>query len=470
VVLHGPAGSGKTTTLMRTAAQLAGDGNRVFFAKGLDRLDLTMLIDVGRQDTRERLFVFIDVMGRQLGAVDQVRAKLPECKGLTFVMAERSNAYFSRCQAIAEFSPVELSMPDLEEPDVRAILERLETFGYLGVLRGKPIQEQVHAFMVGASKQLLVAMREATSGKGFDAILRSEFGELQGPAQLAYTICCLAVSAGAPGVYRKHLTPCLSGTEFRKGTVVNDLLRGVLVPANDSGTMLKPRHRLIAHWIATEVAPQGIKQEAASAFLRQIASDIVPNEIKRRSPAYVAYRGLINSERLFETFNGNSEMILGLYDELQAYYGHDFLFWLQRGMAQARTGHLDMAENFLHQSLAIQSHSHQTLHHLGIIYLMQAARSPNAITAQEKANEAIGILRTQMQERGDSDSYPYAAYLTYVGRWYQAAGKLISAGEWETLRKVGEEATKKYYRDEVIKQAVMEVERAYLMRAVKPEK
>jgi hypothetical protein len=472
VVLHGPAGCGKTTTLMRTACDLAADGQSVLYAKGLERLDLNGVIQLAREleDKKEGLYLFVDIMERHLGSIDQVRARLVECKLLTLVLAERSNKYYSRCQAIADLAPAEVKMPDLAEEDVLAILERLERFGYLGVLRGKPRADQVQAFMVRASKQLLVAMREATSGKGFDAILRSEFGELPGPAKLAYAICCLAVNAGAPGVYRRHLTPCLPDTEFRKGIVINDLLRGVLVPANETGTMLKPRHRLIARWVATEVAPQGLKQEALSIFLQQIASDIVPNEIKRRSPAYLAYRGMINSEQLFEAFSGDMDLILPLYEELRPYYGQDFLFWLQRGMAHARAEQLDVAENFLNQSLAINSNSHQTLHYLGIIYLMQAARSSNAITAKEIADDGIGLLTTQIRERGDYDSYPYSAYLTYVVRWYEAAGTLITSNEWEALRKVGLEATRKYPKDDVVKEAAKEVEKLYMMRAVKPDR
>ncbi|MCI0379588.1 MAG: SIR2 family protein [Gemmataceae bacterium] len=469
VVLHGPAGSGKTTTFMRVACDLAAAGFRVFYAKGLERIDLNGIIELAKEAEKssEPVFIFIDVMARQLAAIDQVRTRLVECKYLTIVLAERSNKYYSSCQAIAEFNPQELKMPDLVEEDVVAILDRLKTFGYLGVLRGMTNEEQIRAFLIRASKQLLVAMREATSGQGFDAILRSEFGELPDPAKLAYTICCLAVYGGAPGVFRKHLTPCLPDSNFRKGIVINDLLRGVLVPANECATMLKPRHRLIAFWIATEVAPQGIKHEALSGFLRQIASDIVPNEIKRRSPAYLAYRGMINSEGLFESCGGDSAIILGLYDELRDFYGQDFLYWLQRGMAHAKIGELDIAENFLKQSLALNATSHQTLHHLGIIYLMQAAKSSNSVSAQERANEGIGLLTAQIRERGDSDSYPYAAYLTHVVRWYQAAGRLISPNEWEALRRVGQEASKKYPKDEIVKKAVQDVERLYLMRAVK---
>ncbi len=467
VVLHGPAGSGKTTTMMRAAQELASDGNLVFYAKSLERLDLTRLLAVIKKHMGQRHFVFIDVMSRQLGSIDKVKKAMEECANLTLVLSDRSNAYFSRCQAITDLNPTEVRMPDLCEADVIAILERLEHFGYLGVLKGVPRTEQVQAFMVRASKQLLVAMREATSGKGFNAILQSEFNELAQPAKLAYTICCLAVAAGAPGVYRRHLTPCLSSSEFKKASIINDMLRGVLVPANQTGTMLMPRHRLIAHWTAIDVVPAALKVEATTTFLKQISADIVPHEIKRRSPAFVAYRGMINLEHLYEMFNSDMELTIGIYEELRTYYGQDFLFWLQFGMAHARSGHLDIAENYLNQSRALYPNSHQTEHHMGIIYLMQASLNPNSVASQERAKEGIAILKAQIRSRGDFDSYPYGAYMAYVLRWYVSAGRLIPDADWENLRRVGQEATKKYFRDDIIHSAANDIERAYLFRAVR---
>jgi hypothetical protein len=284
------------------------------------------------------VFIFFDVLKRYLVTIDAVHERLQNAKNVTVIVGERSNKYAQISHALVVFNPIEVRMPDLDDDDAKAIVGRLERFGFLGVLREKSPEDRVRAFMEHAEKQLLVALREATSGQGFDTILRTEFHELAPAAQMAYTICCIAVAHGAPGVYLRHLLPCLGRAEFTKGVVIRDLLRGVLVPANAEGTMVKPRHRLIGFWVATEIAPVGLKQEAISKFLQQISSDIVPNEIKRRSPAYLAYRGMINSEALKETFANDHEIILPLYDELKSCYDGDFLFWLQYGMAQMNAG------------------------------------------------------------------------------------------------------------------------------------
>jgi hypothetical protein len=271
VVLYGPAGSGKTTTMMRTAVELAADGKTVFFGKGDERIDLEGIVQLSRSRVAAgdmtRIYVFIDIISRHMGSVDILKHEISKGLPITLVVADRANSYFNKCQVLVTFNAHEVTMPDLTEADIVAVLERLERFGFLGVLRQKTHPERVRMFMDVAQKQMLVAMREATSGRGFDSILRSEFGELGHDAKLAYTITALAVAKGSPGVYRRHLMPALGATDYAKHRIIDELLRGVLVRANQTGTLLKPRHRLIANLIADEIAPTGLKVEAVTTLL-----------------------------------------------------------------------------------------------------------------------------------------------------------------------------------------------------------
>jgi tetratricopeptide (TPR) repeat protein/GTPase SAR1 family protein len=468
VVLHGPAGSGKTTTMMRLAHDLAAEGKQVFYARSSRRIDWDGILDLvdSRTDPTERIFVVVDGISGHMGTIGVIENRILESKALTLIVSDRTRNYASKCQRLSHFSPNVISMPDLSEKDVAAVLDRLDKFGFLGVLKNKTHGDQMAAFMGRAGQQLLVAMKEATSGKDFDLILKDEFGELPHEAQLAYTICSIAVAQGAPGVLRKHLLPCIPKSTFAKGVVVEDLLRGVLIPANESGTMVKPRHRLIAHWVATEVAPVDMRYQAVVKFLMQVAPSIVPNEIKSRSAPYLAYRGMVHSDGLFDIL-GSQKDVLQLYEDVRECFKNDFLFWLQFGMAHIRAGNLDVAENYLNQSLNINNRSFQTLHHLGVLYLLQAQSSENPAAMVAKADEGMDILREQMLHRSDDDSYAYHAYLTHVSRWYDIAGDVITLEEWEALRKVGNEARAKYRLDDRILEAANELETLYLRRGIR---
>ena len=245
----------------------------------------------------------------------------------------------------------------------------------------------------------------------------------------------------------------------------------MLIPANDSGTLLQPRHRVIAHEVARRIAPLGMKYEALSTYLKQVASDITRTSVKSRAPGFRAYRGLINSNGLYELLDGDRDTIVSLYEELREFYKDQFLFWLHFGMAYIDQGDLNVAENYLRQALAICHEQHgnpfQIRHQQGILYLMQACRTQPALVAKERAAEGIKILTEMILERGDIDSYPYNGYLEHVTRWYIHARELVSDQEWDELKKVAQLAAKKYPMNELVREARDKVERAYLLRFVK---
>lgn len=465
-VLHGPAGSGKTTTLKRVARELSAAGKTVFYSKGAERIDFDGLVSIAEGDDGKHIYAFIDNCAFHAGSLSAFRTELLGSR-ITLVVCDRSNTYFSKCKTIHGFNPVEHGIGDLRRDDIASIIDRLDEHGFLGELQGMSRPRQEEVFLSKASRQLLVAMREATSGRGFQVIVANEYESLAPEAQRLYLVACLAVSQGAPGVFQRHLLPCAGPTSISTAWILEKLLREVLVPANSSGQLLKPRHRLIAQWVATEVAAPEDKLECIERLLVQVSGDITPNEIRRRSPAYLAYRGLINSEGLSQLLNGDNHSVIGLYDRVRPCYDGDFLFWLQYGMAHIRAGNLDIAENFLNQSLGIRPNSHQTLHHMGMLCLMQAIEADQPGAAADRAQEGMDLLADQIQRRGHEDSYPYVAYLQYVTKWYVHAGELITPAEWEELRAVARQARSDYARDDMVVEAAQEVEKQYMMRAVK---
>ena len=469
VVLHGPAGGGKSTTLMRVAFLLAQSGKAVYFANARHRLDFRSIGLIARGlEVGQRLYVFADNLATHLDSIVDSLNELKNSTNLTCVFADRSNNYYSRMPALRELQPHELRMPDLVRSDVNSILDRLEKFKFLGVLKTMPRPRQVKEFLDRASKQLLVAMREATSGKGFERILRDEFDGLPPEAQLAYAICSLAVHAGARGVHTRHLTGCLGNSILAQHAIQNQLF-GVLVRVSESSPMLKPRHPLIAKWVVREIAPIPLKEEAIRLILVQVSSEIMPNEIRKRSDPYLAYRGLINYDYLRDNIGGDNVKVFNVYDFLKDYYHNDFLFWLQYGRAYAADRRYDVAENYINQSLAIRPNNHQALHFLGVIYLKQATESNPPFAGQDKASEGIQLLNEQILTRGVDDAYPYSAYLTHVARWYSHAGTLIPQRHWEELRRVAETALNRFPNDDSVRNAANEVERKYLRRVVRDQ-
>lgn len=466
-VLVGHAGSGKSTLLRRMAFHLAAEGRTVYFCKAEQVIDKRVVLSFLNSLERRHVYMFVDDAIIHLEAIDDVARNLGREANVTFVLGDRPHVIYPRLRSTRGLKPTLLEMPALEKPDCERIIQKLEQFGMLGDLQGKSSAQQLRQFLGRSRKQLLVAMKEATSGRGFDVILENEFKSLAGEnARIAYTVTCLAYMHGAP-VRRRHLLACMAGTDLEKASTLSNDLRDVIIHWNESGDLLAPRHRVIAHQVATESAPVGIRATAVSVFLSQISGDVTPRNISRRTPEYLAYRGIINFDNMLDLFGEDYEVIGALYAELKDYYNHDFLFWLQFGRAEVYFDHFEVAENYLTQSLAIRDAGNfQARHNLGVLFLKRARLDENSATAEADLKHGEELLREQIGQRGDIDAYPYAALVTHKYRYLKTRGSPKFAEEIETLANLAQVGIRKHPTEEAMQEAYQEIMRAYLMLAV----
>lgn len=247
VALVGQAGSGKSTALRRLALEAARAGATVYFLKAAEKIDTKEAIAALSSAGTRQIVIFVDDAALHAGSLQLISGSLGQESNVTFVMGERPHVLNPRLSALQHLKPVLVENPPLNGEECAQILAKLEQFGYLGKLKGRPHSEQLREFLGRSRKQLLVAMKEATSGRGFDAIIAHEFFQLASErARLAYTVACLAYDCGAP-VRIRHLLAVVGGTDIEAATVIRKELDGVLVPWKDSSTLVSPRHRVIAH-------------------------------------------------------------------------------------------------------------------------------------------------------------------------------------------------------------------------------
>ncbi len=470
LILHGTAGSGKTTILKRMAFDASNAGHSVFWANPEVKLDIKTLVDfLTDNDDKSLRFVFVDTSSRFISSNEASLLHLLKLPRIRLVMADRTNAVAKHETIYTRLNFRSFEMGDMSDEEIDAVIERLNNHNFLGNLKGLNADDRRRSFRDGSKRQLLVALKTATSGKGFNQIIEGEFEELDTSSQLAYLIACLVSAHTGTGVYRKHLLASLGKTSFSKGHIVADLLRGVLVAANESGTLLSPRHRVIASHVC-HVAPIAQKREAVVRFLKAIAPEISHHSARESTPQFRAYRGLINSTTLLGLFDRNFELIIEMYAELSDQFRNQFLFWLHYGRTYAIKGDLETARVFLGQAEGICEtsgvRSFQIKHQRGIVSLLQAVKTNNFELGKTFAEEGIATLGNLIEERGGTDNYPYVAYLEYVCRWYLIARKSISDVAWNKLREIGNIAVDKYRLDERVKKACKRVEQAYLLRLV----
>jgi tetratricopeptide (TPR) repeat protein len=202
-------------------------------------------------------------------------------------------------------------------------------------------------------------------------------------------------------------------------------------------------------------------------FLSAVSGDVTPYAISRRTPEFIAYRGIINFDNMVDLFGEDYEEISGIYNELRTYYSNDFLFYLQFGRAEVHFDHFDVAENYLKQSLGIREVGNfQAWHNLGVLYLKRGRLDPNEATADADLHRGEEILRGQIPTRGEVDAYPYAALVIHKLRYLRAHGSIRYADEIEELVDLAQAGIRKHPMDEAMQEAHQEIMREYLMIAV----
>jgi hypothetical protein len=468
ILITGHAGSGKSCLMRRLAFEMAREGMTVYFLKSVSRFRIEPVIEFLTQMQKKRVFFFIDDAVFQLPSIERMVGHFPKEATVTFILADRAHSILPHLRRLEGLNIRDMAMPWLERNDSESIIKQLDRFGRLGALKGKPLKDQIREFLIRSKKQLLVAMKEATLGRGFDWILTNEFQTLSNDqARLAYTITCLAYMHGVP-ISRRHLLACLDGGDLERSRLLAEHLKEVVVPWGGGGDLVCPRHRVIARQVALETAPSAMRQEAVLRILRQLAPDIVPETIRRRSPQYRAYKAIVNFDNLGELMGENYDMIEETYSALEPSYANDFLFKLQFGRAEVHFDNFDRAENYLNQSLAIRPvNNFQTYHYLGVLSLKKARVDTNPTVAAENAVRGEELLHQQIRERGGFDAYPYAALVTHKLYYLQARQPRGFADQLSALVQLAREGLNKHPLDASMKKAREEVERAYLMQTIK---
>lgn len=196
-VIKAEAGAGKSVFLRRLAWTAATQAEVLclYVHKSIQWQEISTTLDEIYRLCNERIFLFIDDAGDNISLISNVidQATQKDIK-LSVISTERINEWNMTCEDLSRRVTCEYELHKLNSQELHSLVDLLTRHNALGPhLSQMSYEEQVSEFEIGAERQLLVALHEATTGKPFEVILADEFDNIcpEAAKELYLTVCLL---------------------------------------------------------------------------------------------------------------------------------------------------------------------------------------------------------------------------------------------------------------------------------------
>lgn len=422
ISVTGPAGSGKSTCMKRVALNLRGAGHPVFWSNS-DALVPDHVFGGSLSKLSKTPVVFLDNVAQVKQAfVSYLKQSLSSTNPAVFIIADRGNrcAFFERKLA-EEFDVQAYKMPLLSGPDIDRILDKLTENGLLGKLQGISREAQRREFSVRAGKQLLVAMREATSGADFDAIIDGELQALEAEElKIIYLAACVATAAGYT-ITTEQIVALTDLSPAECLAILEGGLKDVVVPVSGNKPgMWIARHRIIAELIVERLASRDLLKIAYIRLLESLARDL-PRPYRSASRVFRLYREVINHSAIWSRFRDGITSAREIYESVRLHCQNDHHFWLQYGSLEMEYGELALAEVYVSAAESLAPNDDFVQNTKGSLLYRRAIDSDRLAEAFSLRENAREILVNQSKKH-PGDSYPphilCSHELKFVRAWY----------------------------------------------------
>ena len=332
----------------------------------------------------------------------------------------------------------------------------------LGKLQGMGQTERIREFEYRAKKQLLVAMREATSGKGFDEIIEDEFQCIEPHEAKLLCLCCALATASGYDLKIEEFVGCSRKTPAEALHFLHRNLNGIVVHSGSDQSSVAVRHQRIADYYVDKCAGTDMLSEAYVRLLNVLAPRI--NQSHWRSRVFEMYRNLISHTNIYKRFYGKTEKARIIYDTLRSIFETNYHFWLQYGCLELEAGQLDLAENYLQQANSLSNGNRYVINALGDLEMRKAIGANSLQMACYHREEGERILISQIEMHGNANAHCYHILCLQVYNWIKEWVKVDDQKKRElnSLRNRIKEAVLNHPRNRRLSKLKDIIERAYL--------
>lgn len=400
----GPAGSGKTTLLMQLCWKFSSTpGWNVFFIDAEPVSLLSTLEAIENSSSAERVLVAIDNLEFYTEALLFTLSSTRLTKTLV-IGAEREGIWNRRGKhVLSDLYHTPTYVRDFSETDAKRILEQLQKYGSWTRLGKMTARARLRELLDRSRKQLLIALLEATLGRGFEQIIENEYAQITSPEERLFLVIIALVTDRRCDAPISLIDRALDKMSIlRRATTFANDLAGIVHQFQDT---LTARHPVYAKYLLERVVDPTLAAKSINGILQAFADYKAPviQHVKKSQAAL--YKSLINHKFLFEVLKGNQTKIVQTYADLEKKFERDGLFWLQYGLALRDFDlHADALEKM---RIACSAYPMpHTQHALAQQLLLLAVEANDPAIAMGLADEAKQILEKLDDVIESDDTYP----------------------------------------------------------------
>jgi cold shock CspA family protein len=406
-VIKAEAGAGKSVFLRRLSWDSAtqADVLCLYLQRKLHPEEIYETIKQIYNLCKERIFFFVDDARDNQNIVSYLLDKAHDLNiKLSIITTERVNEWNISCGEITPRVTGEYDLRKLNLNEIRTLVDLLTRHKALGPrLSQLSYEDQVNEFSIGAERQLLVALHEATTGKPFEEILADEFDSIYPEtAKILYLTVCLLnrfkVPVRAGLIARVHN---INFESFQKQLFfpLEDVVK--IKQESDLDFCYYARHPEIAKIVFLH----GLRDEV-DKFNRYI------QVINMLNLAYdsdlQSFRKLINSNSIAFAFE-KKQHIYEIYDAAAENAGNMIAYvYQQRANYERKTSeNFEDAIFYIQKALEIAPNDISILHTYTEILRKKAKVSTNKFEKYRFREEAKRLL-SQILNSNNFSSYKYA--------------------------------------------------------------
>lgn len=434
VIIKAHAGAGKSVFLRRLAWEAANSYRRLCLYVRQDAEINSAVIAEVMALCKEHVYLFIDDVSQHRWAIESLLHNLGTLVNhLTIVGGFRTNEWNVASPTFQARVTHAHPLPYLTDKEVDALIDLLETHRCLDRMEPMSRSDRRAALKNVASRQLLVALHEATSGLKFEQILHDEFSRITpNKAKTIYLAICMLNQFDVP--VRAGLIARRFGVSFE------DFRENLFKPLED--VVITPERR-------------GNEDYCYVARHAHVAEIVVRNELSNKDDLFNEYIAIFNElnlsftsdKRAFQKMTQgnllkrlftNPEVVYLIYEAAEQVAGEDAYLLQQQALYEMNRegGDLVRATGLLDRAVELHPKSRIIKHSCAELCLRKADAARTDLEWSRLVSDAEGHCRDL--KRDARDSYPYT---TLVKAGIQRLTRVLNdedlfrIEDWDTVTK-----------------------------------